>query len=63
MKKENFSVKEEGVFKNLFNNMSSGMMICEVIYNAKGQMVDCRYLMMNQAYADLNGLKIEEAME
>ncbi|RLD61326.1 MAG: hypothetical protein DRI95_14350 [Bacteroidetes bacterium] len=59
--KEDFSIKGEAVLNSIFNNMHSGMVVCEAIYNNQAQMVDCRYIMMNQAYADLTELVVKEA--
>ncbi len=59
---EKVSIEENEILKNIFNNMPSGMIICEAIYDKNKQMVDCKYLTMNQVYADLTGLKEKNAI-
>ncbi|HAH55718.1 MAG TPA: hypothetical protein DCM02_10690 [Flavobacterium sp.] len=44
---------------NLINNMMHGLALHEVIYNEKGEVIDYRFLSVNDSYERLTGLKRE----
>lgn len=49
--------KSEAQFRLLFNNMTQGFALHEVIQNEKGEVIDYKYLDVNPAFESLTGLK------
>ncbi|MDX9845654.1 MAG: PAS domain S-box protein [Tenuifilaceae bacterium] len=49
----------EGKFRLLFENMTQGFALHEIIYDDKGKTIDYRYLDVNPAFERLTGLKVE----
>lgn len=49
--------KSEEEFRKLFGNMEQGFAVHEVVYNEKGDPIDYRYIMVNEAFESLTGLK------
>ena len=49
--------KSEEQFRQLFGNMEQGFAVHEMIYDEKGNPFDYRYIMVNEAFETLTGLK------
>jgi PAS domain S-box-containing protein len=47
--------ESEERYRNLFNSMDEGFCVVEPIYDAQGQMVDCRFVQTNPAFAKQTG--------
>jgi PAS domain S-box-containing protein len=54
--------KSEHKFKTLINGMLQGLALHEVILNDKGEVIDYRFLEMNESYERLTGLKKENCI-
>ena len=54
--------QSEARFRNLFESMDEGFASCEMIYDAAGQPVDFRYLIVNPAFGRLTGLPAEQVV-
>jgi PAS domain S-box-containing protein len=50
-------VKSEEQFRQLFGNMEQGFAVHEMLYDDKGNPYDYRYIMVNEAFELLTGLK------
>lgn len=53
-------LESEAKYRELFNTMSEGFALHEMIYNAQGQPIDYRYIEVNPAFETLTGLKKAE---
>ncbi len=51
--------RSEHLFRNLFESMDEGFVLCEIILDEAGRPVDWRYLNANPAFARLTGLPVE----
>jgi len=51
--------QSEHRFRNLFNSMKEGFVLCEMIYNEAGKPVDFRFIEANPAFALQSGVPIE----
>ncbi len=52
--------ESEGFYRKLFNSMSAGFALHEVIYNEQGEAFNYRYLEVNRAFEEMTGLKAED---
>lgn len=52
--------ESENRFRSLFENMDSGFVLREMIYDEQGKAVDFRFLEVNKAHAALTGYKPDE---
>lgn len=52
--------QSEAQFRNLFESMDEGFASCEMIYDAAGQPIDFRYLVVNPGFGALTGLPVEQ---
>ena len=59
--KEDF-IKNEKLHQNIFNNITLGFALCELIYNKQGEPIDYRFLKINNAFEKQSGIKIETAI-
>jgi two-component sensor histidine kinase len=56
------AVTDEAWWRQLFNNMAEGFLLGELVRDDRGQVVDWRYLDVNDAWCRLTGLSREQAV-
>jgi PAS domain S-box-containing protein len=59
-RKEAALEKSEARYRQLFENMTTGFALHEMLYDSSGQPVDYRYLAVNPAFEALTGLRAEQ---
>jgi len=52
--------KSNQQYSQLFNNMLSGLMVCDVIFDEKGEPADHRFVQGNPAFEKLTGLSLKD---
>ena len=52
--------QREKKYHYLFENMSEGFVICDIICDDKGVPYDCRVLEVNRVYAEQTGIKVDD---
>lgn len=63
LQKSNESLKEaKEEYQSLFENMTEGFALHEIICNEKGEPVDYRFLKVNQAFENITGLDAEQIL-
>jgi len=61
-KTEKKLLKSETCYRSLFNKMTEGFALHELVVNEDGEPIDYRFLDMNPAFEELTGLKREEVL-
>ena len=54
--------QSEEQYRNLFENLSSGFTLHELLYDNQGKAVDYRFLQANPAFEKLTGLKVKDIL-
>lgn len=61
-KAEKILLKSETSYRSLFNNMTEGFALHEVIFNEDGEPIDYRFLDITPAFEEITGLRKEDVL-